>query len=57
MGNNYNVGDKMKLNEMTLTELVNEAERLQYGSGISDYTSMYNEMLRRLRNMSVKGKR
>ena len=42
---------------MTLTQLVNEAERLQYGSGISDYTAMYNEMLRRLRNMSVKGKR
>ena len=47
----------MKLSEMTLTELINEAERLQYGSGISDYMAMYNEMLRRLRNMSVKGKR
>ena len=57
MGNNYNVGDKMKLNEMTLTQLINEAERLKFGSGISDYTAMYNEMLRRLKNMSVKGKR
>ena len=47
----------MKLSEMTLTELINEAERLQYGTGISDYTAMYNEMLRRLRNMSIKGKR
>ena len=47
----------MKLSEMTLTELINEAERLKLGSGISDYTEMYNEMLRRLRNMSVKGKR
>ena len=47
----------MKLSEMTLTQLINEAERLKFGSGISDYTEMYNEMLRRLRNMSVKGKR
>ena len=42
---------------MSLIELIYEAEKLQYGSGISDYTAMYNEMLRRLKNMSVKGKR
>ena len=47
----------MKLSEMTLTELINEAERLKFGSGISDYTAMYNEMLRRLKNMSIKGKK
>ena len=47
----------MKLSEMTLTELINKAEKLQYGSGISDYMAMYNEMLRRLRNMIIKGKR
>ena len=47
----------MKLSKMTLTELINEAERLKFGSGIRDYIAMYNEMLRRLRNMSVKGKR
>ena len=47
----------MKLSEMTLIELIYEAEKLQYGSGISEYMSMYNEMLRRLKNMSVKSKR
>ena len=57
MGNNYNVGDKMKLNEMTLTQLINEAERLSWFENTNQYIIMYKEMLRRLRNMSVKGKR
>ena len=57
MGNNYNVGDKMKLSEMTLTELINEAERLSWFENTNQYIIMYKEMLRRLRNMSVKGKR
>ena len=54
--NNY-YGDKMKLSEMTLTELINEAERLSWFENTNQYIIMYKEMLRRLRNMSVKGKR
>ncbi len=48
--NNY-YGDKMKLSEMTLIELIYEAEKLQYGSGLSDYMTMYNEMLKRLKEV------
>ena len=43
--------DKMKLTEMTLIELIYEAEKLQYGSGLSDYMTMYNEMLKRLKEV------
>ena len=41
----------MKLTEMTLIELIYEAEKLQYGSGLSDYMTMYNEMLKRLKEV------
>ena len=47
----------MKLNEMTLTELINEAERLSWFENTNQYIIMYKEMLRRLKNMRVKSKR
>jgi hypothetical protein len=39
-----------KLKDMTLQELIDHAENLQNGSGISDFMDCYNEMLRRLKS-------
>ena len=45
----------MKLSEMTLTELINEAERLQYGTGISDYTMEVPVVYRAGKPVHLKG--
>ena len=41
----------MKLTEMTLIELIYEAERIRYGDSLTEYMSMYKEMLKRLKKV------
>lgn len=39
----------MNIKKMTLQQLVDHADHLRDGSGISDYSDCFDEMLRRLK--------
>ena len=41
----------MNINEMTNEELIYEAERIRYGDSLTEYMSMYKEMLKRLKKV------